>query len=173
MRAQGLPEGQIQKELEKQRAFNEWVKQSEGEWEAYTFEDVQGAIPDITQQEWQNTQGVALCWLREHFLHEPLETIRRVSEPALIIHGDKDIQVPVEDAEALAEALKAAGNQNVELKIFADLNHMLRRHPEDPYSGDLHLDEPVDERVLNAIASWAAKRHLAAKAGGVGSPSAA
>ena len=164
LRAQGLPEEEIQRELEKQRKFNEWVKQSEGEWDDYTFEEVQEAIPGLTREEWQNAQGVALCWLREHFLHDPLETMRQIGVPVLILQGDKDVQVPPEDAKALAQALKDAGNKNVEVHVFDDLNHMLRRHPEDPYSGDLHLNEPVDERVSTAVANWVPKQRLVGKA---------
>ncbi len=100
-------------------------------------------------------QGMSLHWWREHFAHDPLQAIGKVEVPVLIIQGEKDLQVPQGEAELLAQALREAGdNEDVEVHIFPDLNHLMRHHPEEPNLQYRHLDQPVDERVLQIISSW-------------------
>jgi glucose/arabinose dehydrogenase/alpha-beta hydrolase superfamily lysophospholipase len=150
---QGLP---LQRELEKQRQFIAFVKQSQGEWSDYTFEQAKAAIPLLAnEQEWKDWQSAgALSWYRQHFQHDPLETIRRVHASVLILQGTKDLFLSPEDPQRLAAALRDAGNTQVTVAVLPDLNHVLRYQPEDANSGYFHVDQPVDERLLKSVASW-------------------
>lgn len=41
----------------------------------------------------------------------------------MIIHGDKDLNVPVEDAESIEKELKHCGNQDVKRVIISGADH--------------------------------------------------
>jgi hypothetical protein len=149
--AMGLPSERV----EQSRKFVQFVKETEGDWEDFTFEQVKEYLPWITPEEFEGRkQGMSLQWFREHFAHDPLKTIKQVKIPVLIIQGEKDLQVPKEEAELLAQALKGSGNEDVELHVLPDLNHLMRYHPEEPTLQYRHLDEPVDKRVLEIIVGW-------------------
>ncbi len=153
-RALGLPEEAIAKELDRLRRFIAFVKASEGDWEDYSLEEVRRWLPELTPLEFEAYKAISLRWYREHFAHDPLHTIRQVRVPVLIIHGEKDIQVPPGEGELLFQALQEAGNEEVELHLLPDLNHLMRYHPEEPTIAYRHLDEPVDEGVLGIILDW-------------------
>lgn len=154
LRVIGASDEEIRRQLEFVKAFIAFAKQSRGDWEDYTFEQVRAHIPMLTRRQFEALkQTASLKWWREHFTRDPLEPLRRVKTAVFVLHGNKDLQVPWEEALVWAAELKKAGNEEVEIVILADLNHILRRDigkPDWPY--DLSL--PVDERVLRAITDW-------------------
>jgi hypothetical protein len=153
--ASGIPADALEEQLEQTQGFADFVKQSQGEWADIEYEDVKEHIPELTEQGFEGYRmGMALSWWREHFLHDPLETIKSVGVPVLIIQGEKDLQIPPGEAELFAEALDEAGNDDVALHILPDMNHLVRYHPEEPNMEYRHLDEPVDERVLTIVKTW-------------------
>lgn len=58
----------------------------------------------------------------------------------------------------MADVLAASGNEEAEVVLLSDLNHLLRHQPEEPNIAYRHLDEPVDPRVAEAIARWIRER---------------
>jgi len=150
----GKNEEEVKAVLAMEDQYLDFVRTSEGEWSDYSFDDLKGAMPWLTQEKYQEITALSLSWLREHFLHDPLETIRKVTCPVLIIQGGKDFQVPPDEAELLSSALQEAGNSDVTVDLIPDLNHLLRHHPEEPNLTYRHLDEPVDQRVIEIITGW-------------------
>lgn len=65
-------------------------------------------------------------YLKSWFKYEPVEEIKKIKVPVLIIQGQNDIQVTVEDAKLLYE-----GSVNGELVIIDDMNHILKNAPKD------------------------------------------
>lgn len=59
----------------------------------------------------------------------PITQVSRIKCPVLILHGEKDEEVPVDHAYKLAEAFKEAGGK-YDMKIFKNAAHGLRS-PED------------------------------------------
>ena len=80
--------------------------------------------------------------------------------PVLILQGEKDAQIPAAEASLLEELLVEAGNADVTIYRFEDLNHLMRHHPEEPNLTYRHVDEPVDVRVIDAIIEWVGARWL-------------
>lgn len=150
----GKNEEEVKTALAKEDQYLDFVRTSEGEWSGYSFDDLKGAMPWLTQEKYREVTASSLSWLREHFLHDPLETIRKVTCPVLIIQGGKDFQVPPDEAELLSSALQEAGNSDVTVDLIPDLNHLLRHHPEEPNLTYRHLDEPVDPRVIEVVTGW-------------------
>ena len=62
-------------------------------------------------------QGFLISWMN----HDPVKVIEALKVPILIVQGTRDIQVMVEDAQALKKAQPAA-----ELVLVEKMNHVLR-----------------------------------------------
>lgn len=68
-------------------------------------------------------------------LANPLaDQFRNVKKPTLVIHGDKDYNVPVEDAYAIARELETSGNPDVALVIVPGADHSMQVAPS--HTGD-------------------------------------
>jgi dipeptidyl aminopeptidase/acylaminoacyl peptidase len=95
-------------------------------------------------------------WYREHFKtnYEPYFT--KVCCPALIITGDKDVQVPPEHAPRLAEWI----GEHAQWHIIKDMNHILRKDLEPIKMLNLKKSYkrlakvPVDKEMLKTIQEW-------------------
>ncbi len=158
-RMQGMSEEEIAAVLVQQDQYIAFVKGSSGEWSDYSAEQLQEAMPWLSGEVAQQLLAtpLSLAWVCEHYLDNPLETIRRVSCPVLIINGEKDLQVPAAEAEPLKVALEEAGNDDVTALILPDLNHLLRHHPEAPSLVYRHIDDSIDPRVIETITEWLAE----------------
>ena len=157
-----LSEEEIAEALAQEDQFIEFVKGSAGEWDDYTVEELVEAMPWLTEAKAEEIQHpFALAWLREHYLQDPVESLRGVRCPVLVIHGEKDLQVPSSEAELIAAALGEAGNDAVTVHVFSDLNHLLRHHPEPPSLAFRHVGDPVDPRVVEAITDWVVEQSVA------------
>jgi len=82
----------------------------------------------------------------------PLEEIKRVTIPTLIINGDKDLQVQVSDAEALKNA-----KPDSELIIIKNMNHVLKNIEKEEnnlasyYSADFKISEELIKTIVEFI----------------------
>src|SRR5690606_12019584 len=74
-------------------------------------------------------------WIGFFVSYDPLPTARRVRQPTLILHGETDRQVTVEQADTLASAMRAAGNSSVTLHKFKDTNHLFLEDPSGAFGG--------------------------------------
>jgi len=95
-------------------------------------------------------------WLRQHLEQDPLAIVKNVRCPVLILNGKKDYQVSAEkDAKALEKALREAGNQDVTLKIYPDLDHLFMR-VEGRSTPQLYLDprRKIAPQVKTDLVKW-------------------
>ena len=81
----------------------------------------------------------------------PLEEIKNVNVPALIINGDKDLQVQVLDAEALKSA-----KPDSELIIIKNMNHVLKNieKDEDNLKSYMSADFSISEALIKTIVEF-------------------
>jgi uncharacterized protein len=103
------------------------------------------------------------AWLREFLDSDPSPFLRRIAVPVLVITGDHDMQVPPDDAVAIAGLVPG----ECEVHRVANLSHLLRPDPESlgPRHYRKSVTQPVDPQVTDLIARWIVD-HLA----GAGSP---
>jgi hypothetical protein len=154
-RMKGLSEDEIAEALAQEDEFISFVKSSSGQWSDYSFDDLKEAMPWLTEEKAEEMRhSFSLAWLREHYLQNPLENIRRITCPVLLLYGEKDLQIPETEGKLFSEGLKQAGNTDATVQIFPDLNHLLRYHPEAPNLVFRHVDQPVDPRVVDAVTGW-------------------
>ena len=67
-----------------------------------------------------------LEFIANYAKYNPVEEIKKVTIPALLINGTKDLQVKIEDAKALHKALPSS-----ELVLINNMNHVLKNIEKD------------------------------------------
>ncbi len=87
--------------------------------------------------------------------YDPAEVAKGLKQPMLILQGERDYQVTMEDFKRWNAAL--AGKKNVTLKSYPGLNHLFIAGTN--RSTPLEYEQPghVDEHVIEDIASWIKK----------------
>lgn len=94
-------------------------------------------------------------WLPFFLSYDPLPTARRVRQPVLILQGETDRQVTADQARELEAALREAGNRDVTVRVFPNLNHLLVHDPDGMPAGYSRLTtNRVDAQLLGALADW-------------------
>jgi hypothetical protein len=156
----GKSEDEIQQILEQEDQYLDFIRSSEGDWSDYSFDQLLQSMPWLTRAKQTELTILPLAWLRQHFAHDPIEIIKSVTCPVLILQGDKDYQVLPSEAELLFAALKETGNEDIDVALITNLNHLMRLHPEKPNLTYRHLNEPLDQRVIDKVTGWI-KSHLA------------
>jgi dipeptidyl aminopeptidase/acylaminoacyl peptidase len=108
-------------------------------------------------------RGEGSPWFRLFLEYMPLPTAKKVSCPALILHGDKDAHIPVDHSELLAKVMQATGNEDVTLVIFQNHNHLFLEDPNgniSGYAGLLRHTNQLPDDVLMTITDWLENRLL-------------
>lgn len=94
-------------------------------------------------------------WLPFFIDYDPLPAARRLRQPVLIVQGATDRQVTADQARELDAAIRGAGNRDVTLRVFPELNHLLIHDPDGMPSGYARLGRnQVEPEVLGTIADW-------------------
>lgn len=92
----------------------------------------------------KQNQPFLLSWLEIN----PVEEIKKLEIPVLILNGDKDLQVQIEDAKKLKEA-----KPNAELVIIKNMNHVLKdiEKDEDNLKSYFSPDFPISEKLIETV----------------------
>jgi len=106
-----------------------------------------------------DSMSARMPWLPFFIGYDPLPTARRVRQPVLIVQGETDRQVTADQARELDAAIRGAGNRDVTLRVFPQMNHLLIHDPDGMPSGYAKLGRnQVEPEVLGAIADWLAAK---------------
>lgn len=92
------------------------------------------------------------------FLTDPLQVMRAVRVPVLIIQGEKDAYVDSKEAVFLNEVQKGQYNSDLTVKILPQMDHWMRIGEKD---AGLTLDEPsrpLDPAFISTLTEWLTKR---------------
>ena len=104
--------------------------------------------------------------LRQDLATDYAGEMRAVTQPALVLHGGDDLNVPVADALRSYATLREAGNDDVELAVLPGLEHYFCPTPADPQQRIWEritresIFPPMAAEALDTIARWA-RRALA------------
>jgi dienelactone hydrolase len=103
-----------------------------------------------------NTDSVAAAepWLKFFLDYDGAPTAARVHAPVLIVHGAKDYQVPVAEAEKTAAVIRGGGNRDVTVKVFPATNHLFVDDAGVGFSYEKLPSYAVRPEVLGTIADW-------------------
>ena len=112
-------------------------------------------VADVPPELFLNFRPSVQPYLISQFRYDPAVEIAKLRLPILILQGDRDIQVSIEDAERLA----AAAPQARFLRL-SGVNHLLRQAPQNR-QGNLALynrpDIPLASQVIPSIAAFIAQ----------------
>jgi dienelactone hydrolase len=108
----------------------------------------------------RNTDSVAAAvpWWKFFLEYDGTAAAHRMRAPVLILHGEKDYQVPVIEAEKTASAFRAGGNPDVSMRVFPGMNHLFLPDAGLGFSYEKLPSFVVTPEVLGAIADWLAAR---------------
>lgn len=94
-------------------------------------------------------------WLRTWFALEPRTTARLVRGDVLLLHGETDRQVPVQQADELASAFRAGVARSVTVERFPSTDHLLLEDPDGDPRGYARLaSRTLRGDVVRAIGEW-------------------
>ena len=99
--------------------------------------------------------GVPAAYWLDLRAHDPADEIKAVSQPLLILQGEKDYQVTSKDLERWKQSL--AGRANVTIKTYPGLGHCFTRAGEKPGPSDYEKAQNVSVSVIDDIAGWVNK----------------
>ena len=98
-----------------------------------------------------SVQPYLISW----FSYDPVKIISEITDPVLILHGDRDIQISHQEAQVLHEA-----SEGSQLEIIEGMNHILKDAPEGlegniaTYSDpDLPLSADFMKKVIEFVSS--------------------
>lgn len=93
---------------------------------------------------------------RELMDRDPAPLLRGLHQPVLVLQGENDYQVPVDQAARVAALIRSNGNRDVTVKLFPGLNHLFVPGLDKGYD---YTDLPslaVPSAVLGTLADWLA-----------------
>ncbi|KAB2336028.1 alpha/beta hydrolase [Cytobacillus depressus] len=120
-------------------------------------EQVKGVSADLQSLFRPSVQPYMISWLQ----YNPQEQLQKLNCPVLIVNGNRDIQVPVKDAEALHNAKKDS-----QLLIVEGMNHVLKEAPEDRegnMSAYTNPELPLAKGLIDHIIGFLESNNLLAK----------
>lgn len=110
----------------------------------------QNALRSALEQEHRN-RSESDVWYRFFLDFEPLSVVPTVKVPLLLIHGEDDELVAVEQAIEVAAAAERSGNNRVTLRVLRGHDHALEAGPARCYPGCL------SDTVRREIVQWLLK----------------
>lgn len=96
--------------------------------------------------------------MREIICIKPYEYIKEVEIPMLALFGSKDLQVPATENIALLRELKKEHDLDVEIKEFANLNHLFQECETGMIQEYGKIEQTIAPQVLNYIKDWILKQ---------------
>ena len=96
--------------------------------------------------------------LRYNLAYDPRRTLIKVRVPVLAIGGELDLQVPpVENLEAISQALQEGGNKDFKTIQLPRLNHLLQTSRTGSFMEMMQIEETIAPAALELIADWIIK----------------
>jgi len=127
-------------------------------WDKEYLSDIQKSAKDRgrilkNQTDWTIIMHKRVYLKKAHsdLRKRPLDVIRKVKVPVLILRGRKDTIILPEHVKSLGETLEEAGNNDYEIIYFNRLNHFFGKKLDD---GIHRTRISVDPKVTNTIIKW-------------------
>jgi pimeloyl-ACP methyl ester carboxylesterase len=109
----------------------------------------------------QQEATLAMPWFRDFITFDPQPYLRELTVPTLAIYGKLDVQVPaVQNMGVMQGTLQRAGNRDVTVVAFDDLNHLLQPAVTGAIEEYAQIEVTMAPEVLVLIESWLRERFL-------------
>jgi uncharacterized protein len=143
------------KMIEMSMAQNKWVLDHTA---TITPAQRDSILKDARQKLQPENQTVPM--LKFWMSYDPAPAARKVKAATLILEGENDRQVPVENAEKLAALIRSGGNKDVTVKIFPNTDHLMLEDPTGDFM-DMYAHvktNKVSPVILGTMADWLVAR---------------
>ena len=98
-------------------------------------------------------------WTRFTLRHDPRETLEGIRVPVLALIGEKDLQVVGEpNLSAISDALRRAGNEEVDVHAVPGLNHLLQEARSGAPSEFARIEQTIAPSALRLVGDWIVER---------------
>ncbi|HPC77851.1 MAG TPA: dienelactone hydrolase family protein, partial [bacterium] len=118
-------------------------------------EDLEKEIEDIKSSKVgkdENILGAPGSYWLDLINYNPLESIKNLELPILVLQGDRDYQVTVDDFKLWQEELK--DKPNVTFKLYKGLNHLFIYGEGKSTTEEYYRPGNVSQEVIEDIANW-------------------
>jgi dipeptidyl aminopeptidase/acylaminoacyl peptidase len=105
-----------------------------------------------------DSMAAALPWMKFFLAYDGTATAAKVRQPVLILHGEKDYQVPVAEAQKVAAAIRSGGNRDVTIRTFPATNHLFLGDAGVGFAYEKLPSYEVKPDILGALAEWLVAR---------------
>ncbi len=99
---------------------------------------------------------------RQYFFHlfitDPLQVVRGIETPVLIVQGEKDAHIGKRDAQYLKESLDRQYNRDVTLEMLPEMDHWMRAQKGATVFRDEESTGPLDPALTAILNTWISKR---------------
>ncbi len=113
-------------------------------------------IQDLDFREGEIILGAGKAYWQDLNAYDTVITAKSLTIPMLILQGERDYQVTMEDFTGWANGLK--GMNNVTLKSYADLNHLFMTGTGKSTPAEYNQPGHVNKTVIEDIAAWIASQ---------------
>lgn len=173
MKAMGVDQAAIDRELETNRAIFVVIKKESDDTvaAAKVAELLKKKIPGLDGMKADQraaieskmdakAKALVTPWFREFLVFDPATALKQITCPVLATGGSLDLQVPAEEnLAAISQALKEAGNQDVTIKDFKGLNHLLQPATTGLMSEYAQIETTISPDALEVIRNWIFERY--------------
>ncbi|ASB50562.1 alpha/beta hydrolase family protein [Alkalitalea saponilacus] len=163
-RASGMQESEIEKSLKinrnvfnivsKTEDINDLKSKLEIYYKSIPSEQIPGGVitDDIINYQ---VNMWATPWMRFFLNHNPINPLKLVKCPVLAVNGEKDLQVPpIENLQAIEEALLQSGNKSYKIVKFDGLNHLFQECETGLPSEYSQIEQTFAPVALDEITKW-------------------
>jgi len=98
--------------------------------------------------------GVPIAYWRDLQENKPLDVVKKISMPILILQGERDYQVLATKDFKEGWKKNLSSRKNVKFKLFPKLNHLFISGENKSTPQEYSTEGHVDEDVINTIAEW-------------------
>lgn len=160
LKASGVPEDNIRKQIEAQAKVLEVAKS--GADEPTLREHIRklielqsGGAAATDQAVEPHLASLRTKWFRSFLTLDPAVALRKVRCPVLALNGMLDTQVPCEvNLRAIEAALREAGNADVTTRPLPGMNHLFQHAVSGAPQEYVTIEETIAPEVLTQIADW-------------------
>jgi len=120
-------------------------------------DEIQETYEAVLQDDYSERKtwvGMTRKYLEDINVRNPVEVLSKLDIPALIIQGENDCQVSMEDFRGWKSGIQKAGKENVVFKSFPGINHLFMEVEGKSTGAEYMVPGKVDENVIGFIADW-------------------
>ena len=116
------------------------------------IEEVARKIRELDIEEGEIVLGASRAYWEDLSQYDPVEIAKELDIPILILQGERDYQVTMEDFQGWNRSLHS--HENVEFRVYPTLNHLFIEGEGKSTPNEYFQAGNIAETVIIDIASW-------------------